>query len=316
LLYQELSTVADDVVRLIGGMRPLHHAATVMPYIRELKRLGMNFLLGGGPGDVSAGSKIPSVRYLDPRNMSECIRNFSNEIGAGREYFGHFFKGEVVSSYLQEFNRSLDESFAEISGPTAAHRVTAWEMLHRWPAFTLTSVLHNHPEMTEGFCHFDYEYAELMLNLPADWLYQRNFYSCMIYRCLPELRKIPYANTGQLLSGDLRRFEKESLATEALRVVANGARKVLPKAVKRKLRAEDSPSFSYFLYKNDTRLLAELRESLQSKTSIQEILDTRKCLGFLDGFISGNLVDTSYSQQTEYMGSLVSMCKTFMILAR
>jgi len=316
MLNQELSIVADDVVRMTGGMRPLHHAATVMPYIREIKRRGLHFLLGGGPGDVSAGSKIPSVRYLDPRNTDECVRDFRMKIGAGPEYFGLFFQAEVVRSNLQEFDRILDESLAEINGPTAAHRITAWEMLHRWPAFTLTSVLHNHPEVAEGFCHFDYKYADLMLELPAEWLYQRNFYSCMIYRCLPELRMVPYANTGKLLSGELRHFEKESLKTRALRSVANGSRKILPKSVKRKLRAVESPSFSYFLYKNDARLLAGLREALHCKSAIQEILDTRKCLSFLDGFIADNLVDSSYSQQTELIGTLVTMCRTFSILSR
>jgi hypothetical protein len=314
--HLELSTVADDVVRLIGGMRPLHHAATVMPYIREIKRRDLQFLLGGGPGDVSAGSKIPSVRYLDPRNMDECTQDFRTKIGAGPEYFEMFFQPEIVRTNLPDFDHTLDATLAEIGGPTAAHRITAWEMLHRWPAFTLTSVLHNHPEVTESFCHFDYRYADLMLQLPAEWLFERNFYSCMIYKCLPELRKVPYANTGQLLSGNLLHFEKESLKTRALRSVASGARKVLPKSVKRRIRTEETPSFSYFLYKNDARLLSDLRESLHSRTAIQHILDTKKSLKFLDGFIAGKVVDSSYSQQTELIGTLVTMCRTFSILSR
>ena len=62
---------------------------------------------------------------------------------------------------------ALTESFAAVGGPTAAHRVTAWAMMYRQPAFTFTSVLHTHPDVTEAFCHLDYRYTELMLRLPS-----------------------------------------------------------------------------------------------------------------------------------------------------
>ena len=154
---QEYSEIGKDVIRLTGGMRPLHHSATVMPYIREMKRCGVNFLLGGGPGDVSAGSKIPSIQYLDPSRTNDCVRDFCRDLAGGAEYLSLLFRQEIVKDYQREVYRSLVESFADIGGPTAAHKVTAWELLNRWPAFTFTSVMHNHPDVSEAFCHLDYK---------------------------------------------------------------------------------------------------------------------------------------------------------------
>jgi hypothetical protein len=150
-------------------------------------------LLGGGPGDVSAGSKIPSVEYLDPRRTDECVQDFCLTLAGGAQSCGLLFRHELVNEYRNEVYRSLVESLHEIDGPTAAHKVTAWELLNRWPAFTFTSVMHNHPAVDEAFGHLDYKYSDLMLRLPAEWLYERNFYRVMIYNCLPKLRHIPYA---------------------------------------------------------------------------------------------------------------------------
>lgn len=310
----EYSAGAEGVIRLTGGLRPLHHSATVMSYVRELKRRGLNFLLGGGPGDVSAGSKIPAVEYLDPRATDTCVRAFCRNLASGAEWLGLIFQHEVIKEYQQEVYRSLVESFNEIGGPTAAHKVTAWELLNRWPAFTFTSVMHNHPDVSEAFCHLDYKYSDLMLKLPAQWLYQRYFYSFMIYHSLPKLRHVPYANTGQLLSGELQQCEHDQhLKTRMGSFAAQVARQALPYKIKRLLRPipRGTPSFHYCLYKDDKRLFADMRECLSSLSALREILDSNKCLRFLDDFWTDNLKALSYDDQTELVGSLATMCLTF-----
>jgi hypothetical protein len=122
-------------------------------------------LLGGGPGDVMAGSKISSVNYLDPGKTDKCVRDFCTRLASGAEYLGLLFRKKIVKEYLRDVYRSLLESFSEITGPTAAHRITTWELLNRWPAFTFTSVMHNHPDVSEAFCHLGYKYSDLLLKL-------------------------------------------------------------------------------------------------------------------------------------------------------
>jgi hypothetical protein len=174
--------------------------------------------------------------------------------------------------------------------------------------------MHNHPDVSEAFCHLDYTYSDLMLKLPAQWLYQRNFYSLMIYHSLPKLRHVPYANTGQLLSGELQPFEyAQHVKTQMVFFAAQVARQVLPYKIKRLLRPtpRGTPSFHYCLYRDDERLFADMRECLSSLSALREIVDANKCLRFLDDFWTDNLKALSYADQTELVGSLATMCLTF-----
>ena len=59
------STIADDVVRLSEGLLPMHDPAKTMHFLERLGS-GCGYLMGGGPGDVLAGSYVPSAEYLDP----------------------------------------------------------------------------------------------------------------------------------------------------------------------------------------------------------------------------------------------------------
>ena len=314
---QEYSAVATDVIRLTGGMRPFHHMATVMPYIRELRARQQRFLLGGGPGDIMAGSRVTSIPQLDPRSTDRLVRDYCLGLANGAEHLRLLFRKAIAGDCLREVYRSLLNSFTVIDGPTAAHRITTWVMLHRQPAFTFTSVMHTHPDVSEAFCHLGYAYVDLMLKLPAEWLYQRNFYGFMIHRCLPALRAIVYANTGRPLSGELQHinwnpdFRKRSLA-----LGARFARKVTPTMIKRLMKPtpRGRPSFHYSLYREDQKLLETLRECIHSIAPLREVLDAEKCSRFLDNFSSDNLKALPYSTQTELMGGLTTLCLTYKTL--
>jgi asparagine synthase (glutamine-hydrolysing) len=311
---QEYSIVANNTVWLTGGMKPLHHSAIVMAYIQDLKRHGLNFMLGGGPGDVIAGSKIRSVNYLDPKRIDKYIRNFCRRLASGTEYLTRMFRQEIVQHYQREVYRSLLESFTNIRGPTAAHRVTAWELLNRWPAFTFTSVFHNHPDVSEAFCHLDYKFVDLMLKLPAEWLYRKNFYSFMLYNFLPQLRHVAYANTGRPLSGELQHFDYyQDLRTQMLDFTYRMARKVILRKLRPLLKPipRTTPPFYYSLYREDKKLLDDVQECLHSLSALREIMDADKCLRFLNGFMAGNMKGLSYGQQTELIGALATMCLSF-----
>ena len=172
-------------------MRAYQHMAIVMAYIDVIRRRGTSFMLGGGPGDSLAGAFVPSRAYLDPARMTECIEDACRRRLALSRCWTLVFRDEVIESGRRAVHDALAESFAAVTGPTAAHRVTAWAMIYRQPAFTFTSVLHTHPDVTEAACHLDYRYTDLMLRLPASWLYNKAFYSYMIYSALPHLRHIP-----------------------------------------------------------------------------------------------------------------------------
>jgi hypothetical protein len=246
--------------------------------------------------------------------MDEYIQDFCRRLAGGTEYLSLLFRQEIIKQYQRGVYRSLLESFADIRGPTAAHRVTAWELLNRWPAFTFTSVIHNHPDVSEAFCHLDYTFVDMMLKLPAEWLYRRNFYSFMLYNCLPQLRHVAYANTGRPLSGELQHFAYyQDLRTHTVDFIYQVARKVNLRKLQRLLKPipRPTPPFHYYLYQEDEKLLEDVKECLHSLPALKEIVDADRCLRFLNEFRTGNMKGLSYGRQTELIGALVMMCLCF-----
>ena len=308
----KVSEIANDIIMLTGGLRPLQHMAKCMLYIYELKRLGLNFMLGGGPGDVMAGSIIPSIDYLDPDKTKECIRLYCDNRALGGEnsksVLALLIRDNIVHEYFPLINISLSKLFEKINGPTAAHRVTAWVMMNSLPASTFTSPIHNHPDITEAFSHLNYKYCELMLKLPAEWLYQRNFYSFMIYHCFPQLRHVIYGNTGKLLSGRMLHFNHRY---SRLRQMIFRRKSFGKKLIKRLIYRVPSYPFHYALLQNDDKLFLEIADTIHSNPLLKEILDDKKCMQFLNKFKAGRIQTQSFSQDAELMGSLATMCFSF-----
>jgi hypothetical protein len=282
------------VIALTGGMRAYQHMANVMSYVDELKRLDARFLLGGGPGDVLAGSYIPSPAYLDATRTSECIEHACRQRAAAIRDATLIFRDEVVAAERQGVQDSLAESFASVTGPTAAHRITAWAMIYRQPAFTFTSVFHTHPDVSEAACHLDYNYSNLMLTLPASWLYRRRFYAYMIHAALPQLRHIPYANTGQLLCGQppTHDLEQQTWGRRAAELMHSFSERVV-----RRLRPTPAASMLF----GHAELLDEVQERMHSFSILKDTLDLARCDDLLDRTRAGRC------PSEEILGVLVSL---------
>lgn len=308
----KVSEIINDVIMLSGGLRPLQHMAKCMLYIYELKRLGLNFMLGGGPGDIMAGSIIPSIDYLDPDKIKECIRLYCSNRALGgknlKSVLALLIRDNIVHEYFPFLHSSLLKLFENITGPTAAHRIITWVMMNSLPASTFTSPIHNHPDITEAFSHLNYKYCELMLKLPAEWLFQRNFYSFMIYHCLPQLRHVVYGNTGKLLSGRILQFNHRHSRVRQMILRRKGLGK---KLINRFMYRAPSYPFHYALLQNDEKLFLEIADIIHSNPLLKEILDDNKCMQFLDNFKAGRIQTQSFHEDAELMGSLATMCFSF-----
>ena len=275
----------------------------------------MNFFMGGGPGDLIAGSHVPSTDYLDPSRTAACIQSLCEYRLRSFSYLRRLFGDSVLREHTPKVKKSLDESFQEIDGATAAHKVTAWEIRNRWPNFTFTpSLIHNHSDATEAFAHTDYTFCDLMLKLPAQWLYKRNFYSYMIYHSIPQLRHVIYANTGRLLDGRINHFSTKRTLKQTVKdiVPSNLIRKL--RVRKRRSPNKDTRGGHYLRYVNDGRLISEVEEVLRGLPPSGTILDVDKCLTFIGQFRDDRL-PLSYNVQTELIGSLVSLCLSHSTLA-
>lgn len=300
------SDLAHDVIRLCGGMRPFHHVATAFEYIKQMQRSNLRFLLGGGPGDILGGSKIPSLDYCDPHDTRACLRDYSRKLTPAADVLETIFQRDVVRHYHKQVSQSFADSLRDTVGPTAAHRVTAWAMRNRWTNFTFTSLLHTHPDVSEAFPHLDYGFVDLMLKLPATWLYRRNFYAFMLYHSLPELREIIYSNTGRRLGKDLIQFDYAvPYSVRAKQLVRKLARAALPHVVARSLRRATSPHASD-PYSSARALRAEVEQCLDTPR-LRCVLDIDRTSDFVRNYGVRPLPISPVGQR-ELMGNLVTMC--------
>ncbi|TFG47020.1 MAG: hypothetical protein E4H40_07030 [Candidatus Brocadiia bacterium] len=303
--------MADRLVMLTGGLLPIHHSVKALQFIHQMREHN-GFMIGGGPGDVLAGSYVSSVHYLDPNRKSELVCQYcSARKKFSRNILSPLFRDDILEQYFPKLDESMLECFQKLTGPTATHQISAWAMTFRQPAFTFTSPIHNHPDVTEASPHLGYRYADLMLKLPADWLYKKNFYKFMIYHCLPKLRDVVYANTGEKLPGCIQEYK-----IPLRKLITNAIEKRLPPFAMRQLKRIQAKrtnlhSFEYSLLRGDQKLLSQLKEIIHSTPQLQEIFDMSGCDRFLDDFKAGRLHTNRQADETELMGSLVSTCYWF-----
>lgn len=289
-----------EVIGLTGGMRPYHHMAIVMAYVEELRRSGLRFSMGGGPGDSLAGAFIPSSDYTDPSRTDVCMDDALRRKLAPSASWNLVFQDDATQTHRHTVEQELVESLAATRGPTAAHRITAWAMTFRQPAFTFTSVLHTHPDVGEAFPHLGYRYVDLMLQLPAPWLYQKSFYRYMIYRALPKLRHIPYANVGHPLSGRIPTLDIASEST-ARRLIARASSlgKRAAGRVGRSIRPARPTSSLLF---SDTALFDDVEECLHSSPALRDIVHMKRCERLLAQ------ARTGVFPSEEALGVLTALC--------
>lgn len=306
---EEISSIAESLVMLTGGLTPIHHPAKTYQAIREMI-CESGFKLGGGPGDSLAGAFAgASIQNIYPvmteRQVYKFIvwrRKFSQAL------LGDIFNKEVTDEYFGKLDESMKECFSILSGPTCAHRTTAWAMSFRQPAFTFTSPIHNHPDVTEASPHLGYDYADCMLKLPADWIYQKNFYKFMIYHCLPDLRDVIYANTGKNLPGRMAEYN-----VSVRKKITSGIERFLPAGPledfrKRRLKPRGGTTFEYDMLRADKKLFGDVCEILHSFSGLNELLNIKGCHEFIRDYEEGRIRSGSAASDAELMGSLASLC--------
>lgn len=306
------SMTADLVVRLTDGLVPLHHPSKTMQFINALDST-RTYLLGGGPGDSLAGAFVPGEEYLDASRTEDLVHAYCAHRTGGSDFLSTMFDDALVREFYPRLAESMMDCFSELGGPTAAHRITAWAMVVRQPAFTFTTPFHNHSLFEEGTPHLGYAYADLMLKLPARWLLGRAFYGYMVHRLLPELRDVIYANTGHPLSGRLENLDPTALRESgAVARVKSIVRKVpFYRQIKRLVlpgrgQSQVAPSFDYAVLRADTALLKSTEELLELP-GVATLIAKDRCRTFLAAFRRGQ-IQMSSNQDASVFGSLATLC--------
>ncbi|MBN1818309.1 MAG: hypothetical protein JW828_13195 [Sedimentisphaerales bacterium] len=308
----EVSRMAEMLIRLTAGLVPIHHPAKAFQAIQQMQA-GAGFKMGGGPGDSLAGAFCSSsIHNINPRFVRMQVEKF---ICQRRRHSWRtlrtLFRPEILQEYFPRLDASMHEAFSTLAGPASVHRTSAWAMVFRQPAFTFSGPIHNHPDVTEASPHLGYEYADLMLRLPASWIFQKNFYKFMIWHCLPALREVIYANTGLALPGKMTGYRPSFRKQMTGRVEC-----LLPthpmEELRRRFRKKIAKnSFEYEWLRTDDRLLEEVRAILRQIPAIGEFLDIDSCEGYFDDFKAGVLHANSLADEAELMGCLTTFLYWF-----
>lgn len=311
----EISRLAMDLVSLAGGLVGMHHSVKTMQCLAVAQGTTQSVMTAAPAGAV-AGGVVKSPVLLDPARSRQSTRL----ICRGLKLDAHnaepvlrlLFRDDVLEEYYPRLDEVLLESFAAVGGPTPAHRLAAWALTYAETGFTFACPVSSHPDVAKAHPHLGYEYCDLMLRLPADWLYRKSFYHFMIYQCLPQLRGVVYANAGKPLSGrlkDIPRWAPELLpGYDAVRKVRSFVRRHLPP---RMASAGKWRPFFYYLLKQDDKLLATVTDILHSRPSLGRILDVDRCHRFVDNFRAGRVHFGGPTDDAELMGALATTCYAF-----
>ena len=315
IALSEVSSLADEISMLITGLYQIHHAVKSIQYARQ----GHAFHLGGAPGDEISGDLVFSISCADPRRTEEMVKKFQarRQAYSGQTLSG-LFRQDVIDDVFPKVNECISKSFSDVAGPTAAHRISAWMIGKFWPVFTFASPYNNHPDATQIRPHLSYKFIDLMLKLPAPWLYERGFYCFMIYHCLEPLRSIPNSNTGALLTGELLDarlgrgyFTKQALLNSAKESKTKAKRLLRPLRSKRRKSstgrlAKKSYEFEYEFMKRDKKLFSDMTEIINSFSGLNDLFDTAGCMQFLEDYQAGKLWTAGTAGDRGLMGGLAS----------
>ncbi len=308
----EVSAVIDSIIRLTAGQVAIHHPVKAWQAVKMMRDT-TGFKIGGGGGDAIAGDDVHSLYQIEPRWTRTLLRlHASRSRVFSRKDLARFLRPDLLDSAWPLIDASILESYDRLSGPTAAHSITAWDEIQYATGFIFSSPIHNHPDVSEASPALGYEYVDHMLRLPAPWLYKKNFYQYMIHSQFPELRDIEYANTGRPLSG---RLEPVSLPFKKrlIRALAQP----LPFAVLERLWgpvAPPAPS-AVGVFAGDDKLFDRLSQFLSDLPAARQLFKADACRSFLDNARRGQTTFDAQTREDEMLGTLISLCFWFQFLS-
>ncbi len=309
----EVSAAADQVVYLTGGLVPIHHLVKTWQSIKMLMET-TRFMIGGGCGDPIAGDYVNSIYQIEPVWTQTLLRLYAAQRKLVlRDTLCRLLRRDMVESIYPRVDASMMDSFHRLSGPTAAHTITAWAEVQYVTGFTFSSPIHNHPDISEASPALGYEYVDHMLRLPARWLYKKTFYKYMIYHQFPELRDIEYANTGERLSGKIETY-RLSGKKRIVRVLA----RTLPFGILERIWGRwPAPGPSALgPFAGDDALFDRVSRMVSDVPALRQIFNPDACRTFIDNFRNGRRTYEALTVEDEIFGTIVSLAYWFQSISR
>jgi len=200
---------------LNGFQSPSHTVASNLP-MYSFNRSDDQIIYGGWPGDVLLGSYVPlNYLYLYNKLRKYSLKNFINRRGLPDLLIKFLFKDSVSEEISKISSDIFMNSVEQSKSFTGAQTVSLWAMKYRQPSFSFNSPANLLSNILEVTPFLSYQYNELLQNLSAEDLYNKNFYKKIFKEKMKEMSEIIYSNTGKLIESDYSYPNKlSSLSTQ------------------------------------------------------------------------------------------------------
>lgn len=264
------------LIKTLGGMTPLIGAFSNIPCYRAIDNKGIVF--GAWAGDVLAGSYIEDdILLCDEDKVNKAYKHFSNNRGLPHGFISQVYKSSNSRHVDKSIRNKILNRLKSYNAPTGGHGVTLWAMEQRQPAFSFQSPAHFNSEILEVSPCLSYEFNDILLSLPIDYLYSKNMYKYYIYKKLDELRDVIYANTGKKLNGSFEKITHKPSFSSRIK-------HLIPAFIKRqiKLLTNKRVGTEYDKIVLDHEILERLIHIAKSnEDKFSEIFDSRRLIRFL-----------------------------------
>lgn len=188
-----------DAWLLTGGQVPVHAAAGNLPIYRmQLNSAPEARIVGAWPIDLLIGSYVPLFdEATDPSRLKIMTRFWTYKRTSNPFALRSLKRSNRLGVMNRAMRRKLLSELDDVGGTTMAHRITRWGHLRRTTIFTYISPARLCSNVLEITPVLAPEFINLLFSLTAEDIVGKNFYRKLIWDKLPELRDIPYHNTGK-----------------------------------------------------------------------------------------------------------------------
>jgi hypothetical protein len=160
-------------------------------------------VIGGWPGDVLIGSYVPLNYFYLSRNFNKYFSNFiEHRRGIPDLVIESLFQKKTGVELSRISRKIFLQSINNSKSFTLAQSVSIWAMKYRQPTFSFSSPANSISNTLEVTPFLSYQYNDLLQNLSANDLYNKNLYKKIFQLKMKEMAKIKYSNTKKLIEKD------------------------------------------------------------------------------------------------------------------
>ncbi|MCF7810471.1 hypothetical protein K9N50_05740 [bacterium] len=306
----------NNQIRLLGGQSDLNLSNNYMIAINLLKNNNLKLLIDGSVGSSFADKPNFNSKYLSVSYGNMVFKDWliNRTITLNNNSLKHVIRKDILRDYYSKVLETVTDAAKTLKDPTPELKAGNWTLRFECYNWVISTPIRNHPDMEEVFPFLGYDYYDLMLKLPENWYYKRQFYEFMVYHHLTDLRDIVHANLLKTprskMDMMLGRNPLGALAHAKLKIrktIGYDRYKRLRFLYKKRTERGWSKEW-YDLFRGNEEWGNSIKECLNNYSSLGQILDIEKCMRFINDFYKGQIKTGHYIEDMLMFSRLATIC--------